>query len=456
MERLLSVGIDLGTTTTQMVVSELEIVNQAPAFSVPQMVIDHRNILYRSAIYVTPLLDSETLDAEAIRNIIAEEYRMASITPDMVQTGAVMITGETARKENARAVLQTLSNLAGEFVVAAAGPALESVLAARGAGADRLAKERGKPVLHLDIGGGTSNLALFDSQGELLETGCLNVGGRLIKLDRQGRVEYRSPVLRGLPGPEVGQQASPEALKPLLHCLVEALEQACGLCPRTELLEHLITDRSIAQIPEHTIFSFSGGVAALMGQSGENWRKYDDLGVLLAEEICRSKLCAGEYALGQETIRATVIGAGTYSTQLSGSTVYYHRATFPIQNIPVITAKYGPGPWAKDALRQVRSLYPGETIALAVEHFTGVHYEDMLNLADQICTAWGKNNDPVIVILAEDLAKSLGHALRSRLGPERTIVCLDGLYVPRESYLDIGNPVGHGAALPVIIKTLAF
>ena len=52
----------------------------------------------------------------------------------MLRTGAVIITGETARKENANEVLEALSDLAGDFVVATAGPDLESILAARGAG----------------------------------------------------------------------------------------------------------------------------------------------------------------------------------------------------------------------------------------------------------------------------------------------------------------------------------
>ena len=115
-----------------------------------------------------------------------------------VGTGAVIITGETARKENAREVLAALSAFAGDFVVATAGPDLESILAARGAGADEYSRENHCKVLHFDIGGGTSNLSMYD-RGELAATGCLDVGGRLIKLEREsGAVTYVSPVLRRL------------------------------------------------------------------------------------------------------------------------------------------------------------------------------------------------------------------------------------------------------------------
>ena len=108
----------------------------------------------------------------------------------------MIITGETARKENARQVLAALSAFAGDFVVATAGPDLESILAARGAGADEYSREHHTKVLHFDIGGGTSNLALYDN-GELVRTGCLDVGGRLIKVDREtGRATYVSPSLQ--------------------------------------------------------------------------------------------------------------------------------------------------------------------------------------------------------------------------------------------------------------------
>ena len=201
METLLSVGIDLGTTTTQMVVSELTVENTASAFSVPSMEIKQRKIVYRSKVRMTPLLSEDTIDSEQIKLWLQEEYRKAGIIPDQVQTGAVIITGETARKENARQVLHALSDLAGSFVVATAGPALESVLAAKGAGADRLAKERNSGVLHIDIGGGTSNFALFDREGTLLDTGCINVGGRLLQLSEDGVVIGKSRVLNGLPCP---------------------------------------------------------------------------------------------------------------------------------------------------------------------------------------------------------------------------------------------------------------
>lgn len=119
---LRSVGLDVGTTSTQMIFSELTVENRASGFAVPEMEIARRDIRYRSPVYFTPLLDESHVDAGALRELVAEEYRRAGIRRESVDTGAIIITGETSRKENARAVLDALSDFAGEFVVATAGP----------------------------------------------------------------------------------------------------------------------------------------------------------------------------------------------------------------------------------------------------------------------------------------------------------------------------------------------
>ena len=203
-ETLRSVGLDVGTTTTQLIVSELTVKNRSSGFAVPEMEIGSREILYQSPVYFTPLLGETLVDGDGIRKIVEAEYRSAGITRQEVDTGAVIITGETSRRENARAVLAALSDYAGDFVVATAGPDLESVLAAKGAGAVDYSEKTGKKVLHMDIGGGTSNLALIED-GVITATACLNVGGRLLKFEQNGRVCYRSPVLEGLSSVQVGE-----------------------------------------------------------------------------------------------------------------------------------------------------------------------------------------------------------------------------------------------------------
>lgn len=175
-EQLLSVGIDMGTSTTQLVLSKLHIQNMASSFSVPRLVITDKEVVYRSDICFTPVLEDNRIDMLKIQSFVQEQYEKAGIRKDEIQTGAVIITGETARKENANEVVLSLSGFAGDFVVATAGPDLESIIAAKGAGAHSYSKEHSTCIANIDIGGGTSNLALF-ADGELLDTGCLDIGG---------------------------------------------------------------------------------------------------------------------------------------------------------------------------------------------------------------------------------------------------------------------------------------
>jgi ethanolamine utilization protein EutA len=202
-ETLKSVGLDVGTTTTQLIVSELTVQNQASGFMVPRLEITDRQILYRSPVHFTPLLGQDRVDGAAIREIVTTEYQKAGIRREDVDSGAIIITGETSRKENAAEVLRNLSDYAGDFVVATAGPDLESVLAAKGAGAVEYSAKTGKRVLHFDIGGGTSNFCLIED-GNIVRTGCLNVGGRLVKYDKDHKITYISPVLQGLTSLKVG------------------------------------------------------------------------------------------------------------------------------------------------------------------------------------------------------------------------------------------------------------
>ena len=453
-EKLLSVGIDLGTSTTQMIVSRLHLENTAAPFTVPHMEITNREILYRSQVHFTPLRSADTLDAEAISQILRREYEIAGIKPDQIKTGAVIITGETARKENARAVLSQMSDLAGEFVVATAGPALESVLAARGAGADVLARKMGRPVLHFDIGGGTSNMAQYDADGKLADTGCLNVGGRLMKFTPEGEVTYVSPVLDGMDVPKLGDKVTPERLRPLLCTMVSMLQQASGKASRTSELTHWITDKLPELGDDAPILSFSGGVADLIDTQEDNWLRYGDLGVLLGREIAESSLCRGEYVIGRETIRATVVGAGSYATELSGSTVSYQGIRFPMQNVPAVTLsreeeRLSP-PELSALIRKKRAMYDGP-VALTL-YGEIASYADIRRLAAGISDGMA-GAEPLITVLEHDAGKALGQAMTDASG---AILCLDGLHVPEGSYLDIAEPVAGGTSVPVVVKTLAF
>lgn len=450
-ERLKSVGLDIGTSTTQLVVSELQVENLAGSFSVPQMQIVDRKILYKSPVYFTPLLDESHVDAPELKQIVEAEYRRAGIERNQVDTGAVIITGETSRKENAQAALNALAEFAGDFVVTTAGPDLESVLAAKGAGADAYSRETGEVLLHMDIGGGTSNLALI-RDGQILATGCLNVGGRLLKMDKQGRLTYVSPVLRGICDLQVGDTVTREQVQTLADTLVQALEMAAGLREPTRLLTMLTTEGTAMEIPKEPVcISFSGGVADCI-ENSHDFLAFGDLGPELGQRIRSSRLCAGKYRLGKETIRATVIGAGCHSTQLSGSTVFYRNVTFPIKNLPVeiLTQWDLPQEALAAHIRERQKRHDGGVLW----YFTGALPEDYAGiraLGEKLARAMG---DKALLALERDMAKALGQAVALTQSNSASCLCMDGLRLNSESFLDIGVPVGP--AIPVVIKTLIF
>ena len=440
-ERLRSVGLDVGTTTTQMILSELTVENRASGFAVPQLEIVRRDVVYRGPVRFTPLISDNLIDGPALRELIDGEYRRAGISRETVDTGAVIITGETSRKENAATVLESLADLAGDFVVATAGPDLESVLAAKGAGAVDHSRQTGKRVLHFDIGGGTSNYALIED-GTITKTGCLNVGGRLLKFDPAGRLTYVSPVLKKLCKLTAGDVPTQNQVTEVARLLVRGLEMVAGLEKPTELLNLLATEEAenrgnIQPVCDgNAVISFSGGVADCI-ERDYPVLEVGDMGPMLGKAIRESRLCRGVYRLGEETIRATVIGAGCHSAQLSGSTVYYRNVEFPMKNLPVVT----------DPAALARLDGPGVLSLPGVEN---PGYGQVSQLAEEITAAVPAG--PILVGLEADMAKALGHCLALRVDAGRPVLCIDRVGLQEGDYLDVGNPVGP--ALPVVVKTL--
>ena len=436
MSELISLGLDVGTTSSQLVVSRLQVENRGGSFAVPRMEITGRKICYQSPIHFTPLLEGDLVDAPKLRQMVDEELEKAGVTKDRIDTGAIIITGETSRKENAKAVLEELSGYAGDFVVATAGPDLESVLAAKGAGAADFSEKTGKRVLHMDIGGGTANLALIED-GAIRATTCLNVGGRLLKIAEDGMLTYASPVLKELFPQKTGDYVNRGEVMKLCRTLVQVLEAAAGLREWENWMDRLKTAGASGMIPpEGAVISFSGGVADCIEQA-QPWLAFGDMGPELGRAIRESRLCRGEYMLGAETIRATVIGAGCHSAQLSGSTVFYQNADFPLKNLPVV----------EDA-GKLRSLDgPG---VLAMEGISSPTYLQVAALAEELLRAFG--NKPVILAVREDMAKALGQQLALRMGAGAEILCIDRVLLKEGDYLDVGAPVGP--ALPVVVKTL--
>ncbi|MBR4955804.1 MAG: ethanolamine ammonia-lyase reactivating factor EutA [Clostridia bacterium] len=473
--QILSVGIDIGTSTTQVIFSRLLMDNMADYFSAPRISIVGKELVYKSPVHLTPLKTPVLIDGEGVRRIVEDEYRKAEFTPADVDTGAVIITGESARKENAAEVTAQLSGFAGEFVVSTAGPDLESVIAGKGSGAYQYSLDNHCRVVNLDIGGGTTNIVMFD-EGQTVLKGCMDIGGRLIRLDRDGTVTYISPSVRQIADflnipLSIGQKTTRQSLRPITDKMADLLAQSIGLGERERLFDRVVTANStpLAQSikPAHYI-CFSGGVADCIRQPDGDWLRYGDIGVLLGESIAAHPLFASFRLLpAGETIRATVVGAGTYTTSISGSTIAYSNKLFPLKNIPVLKLDTdeqqrcfdGDSQWLTEKARWFMSQSDSDQFILAMGGKSDPDYREIKRLARCIFDASDRvlpQGKPVLVVLENDMAKALGFALRGCAEDKRKVAAIDSIAVEVNDYIDIGRPLMDGLVVPVIVKTLVF
>ncbi|EAC5385843.1 ethanolamine ammonia-lyase reactivating factor EutA [Enterococcus faecalis] len=470
-ETLLTVGIDLGTSTTQLVLSELTVENFASAFTVPRISISDKKVIYRSDIIFTPLLNQSEIDAEPIKAFVAEQYRQAGIHKQDIQMGAVIITGETARKSNANNVLRALSGYAGDFVVATAGPDLESIIAGKGAGAQTYSETKRKPVVNLDIGGGTTNLAVF-KDGEVIDTACFDIGGRLIKLDQQQKITYIAPKIQEIINKKgltlhLGDQATEQNLLPIISELVAVLENSIGLGTQSPFYQLLVTNHPLRKGEELPIVTFSGGVADCLNTTSTNLFKYGDIGLLLGKYLRKSLIFSEKEVLeSAETIRATVVGAGSHTAEISGSTIAYREQILPVKNIPILKlAQEDETLTVTELGRRIQEklnwhrIEETPQIALAIRGMSNPTFADIQRYGQGIVEGLASlvaEQIPIIVMVDEDMAKALGHALSAHLPKDYPFICLDSVKVENGDYVDIGLPVAEGAVLPVIVKTLVF
>ena len=461
-QELLSAGIDVGTSTTQVIFSELSVENTAGAASAPHAAITGKRVIYRGESHETPLLDSVRIDAEGLRALVQGEFARAHVAPGQADTGAVIITGESARKENAAAVLAHLSDFAGEFVVSTAGPDLEARMAGQGSGAQAASKARACRVANLDIGGGTSNIALFES-GELTAVGCYDIGGRQLRFTPEGKLTYVSESAAKIAGAaglrmRVGDTPALSDLRGLARAMASLLEDSVAPGSASELLKSVRTAGSSDLVPDRPpdFVCYSGGVADCIYKTGRERFAFGDFGVLLGEAI-RANADFTRVLTPAETIRATVIGAGLHSVRLSGSTVRCgDESLFPLKNLPVfclhdVTTLEAQFAWF---LKQ----NDASNAVLYLEGEPSPGYMALKALAQALARALDTAlppGEPILVLAYHDIGKALGQLMASH-APSRAVISLDGLRAGQSDFLDLGKPVMNGLAVPVVIKTLIF
>ncbi len=290
-ESIISAGIDIGTSTSHLVISKLKLQNVSTGNRVPKLSVTEREIAYQSKIHFTPLNSDGSINADAVAAIVEQEYKQANISAKDIQTGALIITGESARLRNASKIASAIAELAGDFVVASAGPQLESLLAGRGAGAAEASKERNKIICNIDIGGGTSNYAVFQ-QGNLIDSCCLGIGARCIQFDEQGRVksytESGETFLDGvaklslLP---IGSSPSKDLLELISSLIAQIISSVARTSSPPQIVQRLMQTDALKHDYKIDEFWFSGGVAECMRSPEANFLCYGDMGILLANAL---------------------------------------------------------------------------------------------------------------------------------------------------------------------------
>ena len=180
-----SVGIDIGSSTFHLVFSNLHLkerenydFNLGREIKSPKYDISEREISYISDITLTSYKDPETIDVQRLSETLNGFYDEAGLTPEDIIAGAVIITGEAAKKQNAENILSLFAEESGKFVCATAGPRFEAILAAHGSGAVSISRRKGA-IMNIDLGGGTTKIAIVES-GSVVEVACTNIGARLV------------------------------------------------------------------------------------------------------------------------------------------------------------------------------------------------------------------------------------------------------------------------------------
>ena len=479
-----SVGIDIGSSSTQVVFSKIHLQRVADQLSTRYVVVS-RQALHHAPLALTPYLSDTLIDAQALGDIIEAAYAGSGLHADDVDAGAVILTGEALRRENGQAIAAMLAEQGGEFVCATAGHHMESRLAVYGSGAARRSFDAQSRILNIDIGGGTTKLGLVEN-GELLATAAVHLGGRLLvadgqgvitRLDPQGRAHARRAGFEWQLGSVVTRGELAHVADAMAQALLRILT---GKATPADLSELLLTD-PIEDFGAVSGVMFSGGVGEYV--YGREANDYGDLGKLLGHAL-RARLNAGALPWpllpAGECIRATVLGASEYSVQLSGNTTFVSapRLLLPRKNLQVLPLSLALGENAVDAaavtlaLRRAFTAHDlaegAQDVAISLRWTGPPAYARLAALKQGLLDALPLTlaaSRPLYVVADGDIALTLGYLLHEdpRLAaaaaegrPRSEVLVIDGITLWGFDFIDLGRIRMPSHTVPVTIKSLVF
>ncbi len=475
---VLSLGLDIGSSTSHLAVSRLVFRRQGSRLSA-RFEVAGREVRYRSPVVLTPYSSRTEIDVGALAATVAGFLAEARIDPGEIGTGLVVITGEALKKRNAAAISRWLADLLGDFTCVSAGAHHEAVLAAHGSGAVELSRSTGTRGMCVDIGGGTTKLAVV-AGGTVTSTFAFGVGGRLLAFDDRGVVVRREsaadPILAAAGvAADIGERLDRDQRRRVAEVMAEAVRGFVtgdiGPGPAAELA--VTEPAAFPRARDLDWLVFSGGVSeyvyAPSGAPTEDAAGVaDDLGRDLGACVRAAFTAHGLWPMVREPverIRATVVGAGEYSLQVSGMTCYVSSlAALPSLGLEVIkaTASSGSLPSLGADLRAAlrrrdRGGYDGG-VAIALRFAGRFRYAELRAVAQTLVALAGEGggHPPITVVVEDDVARSLGTLIAEELGWPGPVTVLDGITVGELDYLDIGRPVGAVGSIPVTVTSLLF
>ena len=466
--KLTSVGVDIGSSTSHLVFSRLEMRQEGTRY-----VVARREILNESEIFLTPYLDDLTIDVRALEEFINRQYERAGMKREDVDTGALILTGVAVRRRNSRAIGELFAQEAGRFVAVSAGDSLESTMAAYGSGAVAESARSGGICMNIDVGGGTSKFAIC-AKGRVREVTAIDVGARLVVLDGAGvvtRIEEAGRFFAAAVGlnPAVGHKMDTSKLPSMASLMADKLFEVMSLSALSPETQRLLRLPPFSYRGQIDAITFSGGVSEFI--YGHNPGNFGDLGALLAAEVKkRAQHLAIPVLEPTARIRATVIGASQYTIQVSGSTIFIEPLdAVPVRNVPVVVPEL---PLDGDDIDQA-AIRRAVEMALSRLDLTdgkrpvavGFHWEGSATFArlDAFCSGvkdglekvLGRGH-PLMLVSDGDIGGILGLHLKEEMRVENPVISIDGIALSEFDYIDIGALIPSSGAVPVVVKSLIF
>jgi ethanolamine utilization protein EutA (predicted chaperonin) len=460
---LTSVGIDIGSSTSHLMFSRLLI--GYPSVLQRKPIVLERHVIARSPILLTPFSGNWDIEAGPLRELVEATFAEAGLTRDDIDTGAVIITGEAARRDNAAKIAELFADESGKFVCATAGPTLETIMAAHGSGAVLESRSQGATLLNIDIGGGTTKISIIEN-GRIRATTAVNIGARLvalngadeiIRLEKAGR-RFLTDLGQTL---DFGGKVTKELRGQLAQRMAQALFDA--VTTGTEPWVDFYVTASLGELPKIDGVLFSGGVSEYI--YARETASFGDLGPDLGREILRAAERRGLSIIeAGEGIRATVIGASQYTVQLSGETIFIPDSMeLPVRNLRVFVVQADWQAPIADRIEAAVTKALGErdpevrgtpfALAFSTPAFVGYgSVRDMANGIDRAFARLAAGDRPVALVFGQNVGQVVGGMLSQKWH----MPCIDEVTLSELDFIDVGEVVPEEGFVPVVIKSLAF